>query len=103
MVKSCEVVKLDLQLHEESAVFSVDATKTFYSERNKENACSSEELILATGGGDGAVRIWRYSYVGEKPAGKFRYSTASEVRMEIEHLSTLRKHKGSDDFSLRHP
>jgi len=93
----CRVVRLNLQFHDNSAVFSVDAIAATSTEDEKENGKAEGTRILATGGGDGAVRIWRYSYerASEAPRKEFEYGTMEDYPLAVEHLCTLKKHRGS--------
>lgn len=80
----CEALKIDLQMHEEAAIFSVDAI------------LRKESYLVATGGGDKAVRLWKYLYsqTGEQKD-LFVYRTASSIPYVIEHMATLKRHQGS--------
>ncbi|KAI5185404.1 hypothetical protein NEHOM01_0819 [Nematocida homosporus] len=86
MAVYCEVLKLNFQLHEESAVFSVDVIKR------------GNGFLVATAGGDSAVRLWEYIYQPSQPPQtpqSFVYRTATSVGAHLKHLATLGKHRGS--------
>ncbi|KAI5189124.1 chromatin assembly factor 1 subunit B [Nematocida minor] len=83
MKTRCTVIKLNLQFHEESAIFSVDTME------------KDGKTIIATAGGDKAVRLWEYEYTGEEPKEEFEYKTALSEGCKINHIFTLVKHKGS--------
>lgn len=83
MKARCTVVKLNIQFHEESAIFSVDAVER------------EGKTVIATAGGDKAVRLWEYEYTGEEPKEEFEYRTALSEGCKISHIFTLAKHKGS--------
>lgn len=83
MKERCTLVKLNLQFHEDSAIFSVDAIE------------HNGKTIIATAGGDKAIRLWEYSYTGEPSKEEFEYKTALSEGSEINHIYTLSKHAGS--------
>lgn len=83
MKARCTVVKLNIQFHEESAIFSVDTVEI------------EGKTIIATAGGDSAIRLWEYTYTGEEPKEEFEYKTALSDGCAIKHIFTLEKHKGS--------
>ncbi|KAI5172917.1 chromatin assembly factor 1 subunit B [Nematocida sp. LUAm3] len=83
MKARCHVLKLNLQMHEDAAIFSVDAIPY------------QNEYLVATGGGDAAIRLWRYSYSPEAPEAPFLFQTAGEASCAMEHLATIKRHTGS--------
>ncbi|OAG30772.1 hypothetical protein NEIG_00256 [Nematocida sp. ERTm5] len=83
MRERCTVVKLNLQFHEESAIFAVDVMK------------AKGKTIIATAGGDKAIRLWEYTYTGEEPKECFEYKTVLTEGCSIIHIYTLNKHRGS--------
>lgn len=79
----CEVVKMNLQFHQDAAIFSVAAVP------------EGSSFLVATAGGDGAVRLWRYTPVLETSLAGFKYCLISESPSTMDHLATLAKHTGS--------
>lgn len=79
----CEVVKLNIQFHMDAAIFSVASTKR------------GPDTIIATGGGDGAVRIWKHAYASALPSARFVYHPATATSTKTSHVCTLRRHRGS--------
>ncbi|OAG32020.1 chromatin assembly factor 1 subunit B [Nematocida displodere] len=82
MKASCEVVKHNLQFHQDAAVFSVAGT------------WREGYLLVATAGGDGCVRLWKYIDTPATFAQEFVYTTGAPA-VAMTHLKTLARHKGS--------
>ncbi|KAI5159859.1 hypothetical protein NEAUS03_0654 [Nematocida ausubeli] len=83
MEERCSLVKLNLQFHEDAAIFSVDVMER------------EGKTILATAGGDKAIRLWEYIYEADAPKDPFEYKTAMSDGCTVTHLFTLNKHQGS--------
>lgn len=88
----CRVTKLNVQFHEESAIFSVSSITS------GKWGGGGQGAIVATGGGDGAVRVWDLRWDEgrkEERTAQFTYGNILSGNARIKHLVTLKKHPRS--------